>query len=93
MITKKDVLHIAKLSKLEFSDEEIEKFTTEMSTIVEYVNTLQGVDTSDVEDQTSVLPLNDLRADEVEPSLSQEEAIKNAPKKRAGGFSVPQVVE
>lgn len=93
MITKKDVLHIAKLSKLEFSDEEIEKFTTEMSTIVEYVNTLQGVDTSDVEDQTSVLPLNDLRADEVEPSLSQEDAIKNAPKKRAGGFSVPQVVE
>ena len=93
MITKKDVLHIAQLSKLEFSDEEIEKFTTEMSTIVEYVNTLQGVDTSDVEDQTSVLPLNDLRADEVEPSLSQEEAIKNAPKKRAGGFSVPQVVE
>lgn len=93
MITKKDVLHIAKLSKLEFSDEEIEKFTTEMSTIVEYVNTLQGVDTSDVEDQTTVLPLNDLRADEVEPSLSQEDAIKNAPKKRAGGFSVPQVVE
>ena len=93
MITKKDVLHIAKLSKLEFSDEEIEKFTTEMSTIIEYVNTLQGVDTSDVEDQTSVLPLNDLRADEVEPSLSQEDAIKNAPKKRAGGFSVPQVVE
>jgi aspartyl-tRNA(Asn)/glutamyl-tRNA(Gln) amidotransferase subunit C len=93
MITKKDVLHIAKLSKLEFSDEEIEKFTTEMSTIVEYVNTLQGVDTSDVEYQTTVLPLNDLRADEVEPSLSQEDAIKNAPKKRAGGFSVPQVVE
>ena len=93
MITKKDVLHIAKLSKLEFSDEEIEKFTTEMSTIIEYVNTLQGVDTSDVEDQTSVLPLNDLRADKVEPSLSQEDAIKNAPKKRAGGFSVPQVVE
>ena len=93
MITKKDVLHIAKLSKLEFSDEEIEKFTTEMSTIVEYVNTLQGVDTSDVEDQTTVLPLNDLRADEVEPSLSQEDAIKNAPKKRTGGFSVPQVVE
>ena len=93
MITKKDVLHIAKLSKLEFSDEEIEKFTTEMSTIVEYVNTLQGVDTSDIEDQTTVLPLNDLRADEVTPSLSQEDAIKNAPKKRAGGFSVPQVVE
>ncbi|MBQ2864146.1 MAG: Asp-tRNA(Asn)/Glu-tRNA(Gln) amidotransferase subunit GatC [Clostridia bacterium] len=93
MISKKDVLHIAKLSKLEFSDEEIEKFTTEMSTIVEYVNTLQNVDTSDVNDELSVLPLNDLRADQVKPSLSQEDAIKNAPKKRSGGFSVPQVVE
>ena len=93
MITKKDVLHIAKLSKLEFTDEETEKLVTDLSAVVGYVNTLQQVDTSDVKEQPSYIAFDDLREDCVKLSLTQEQAISNAPKKRNGGFSVPQVVE
>lgn len=93
MITKKDVLHVAKLSKLEFTEEETEQLVTDLSAVVGYVNTLQQVDTSDVTDKPSYIAFDDLREDLVKPSLPQSEAIKNAPKKRNGGFSVPQVVE
>ncbi len=93
MITKKDVLHIAKLSKLEFTEEEIDSFVADMDNIVEYVNTLSQIDTSGLEEKLNVVNLNNLRDDKVNASLTQEDAILNAPKKRNGGFSVPQVVE
>ncbi len=93
MITEKDVLHVAKLSKLEFGEDEIQDMVKDMGAIVDYVNTLSKVDTSDMVMDLNTIALDDLRKDEVKPSLSQEEAIQNAPKKRNGGFSVPQVVE
>jgi aspartyl-tRNA(Asn)/glutamyl-tRNA(Gln) amidotransferase subunit C len=93
MITKKDVLHVAKLSKLEFTEDEIDSFVTDMDSIVAYVNTLSQIDTSGLEEKLNVVNLNDLRADQVNTSLTQADAILNAPKKRNGGFSVPQVVE
>lgn len=93
MITKKDVLHVAKLSKLEFSEEEIDSFVESMDSIVGYVNTLSQIDTSGLEEELTPVNLDDLRQDEVKPSLAQQDAILNAPKKRNGGFSVPQVVE
>lgn len=93
MITKKDVLHVAKLSKLEFTEDEIDSFVTDMDSIVAYVNTLSQIDTSGLEEKLNVVNLNDLRADQVNTSLAQADAILNAPKKRNGGFSVPQVVE
>ncbi|MBR2468390.1 MAG: Asp-tRNA(Asn)/Glu-tRNA(Gln) amidotransferase subunit GatC [Clostridia bacterium] len=93
MITKKDVLHVAKLSKLEFNEDEIDAFVENMDSIVGYVNTLSQIDTSGLEEELTAVNLDDLRQDEVQPSLPQESAILNAPKKRNGGFSVPQVVE
>lgn len=93
MITEKDVRHVAKLSKLEFTDEEIENFVKDMDSIVEYVNTLEKVDTSNVKEDDVKIKLSELRKDEVKNSLSQHYAILNAPKKQNGGFSVPQVVE
>lgn len=93
MITKKDVLHVAKLSKLEFTEDEIDSFVADMDSIVAYVNTLSQIDTSGLEEKLNVVSLDELRSDEVGESLSQSDAILNAPKKRNGGFSVPQVVE
>lgn len=93
MITEKDVRHVAKLSKLEFTDEEIENFVKDMDSIVEYVNTLEKVDTSNVKEDDVKIKLSELRKDEVKNSLLQHDAILNAPKKQNGGFSVPQVVE
>lgn len=93
MITTEDIKHIAKLSKLEFSENEIENFKEELGQIVEYVNTLSKTDTSSVNLENEAINLNNLREDNPNNSLSQEEAIKNAPKKRAGGFNVPAVIE
>ena len=93
MITTEDIKHIAKLSKLEFSENEIENFKEELGQIVEYVNTLSKIDTSSVNLENEAINLNNLREDNPNNSLSQEEAIKNAPKKRACGFNVPAVIE
>lgn len=92
MITEKDVKHIASLSKLEFNEEEIEGFVSDLNNIVNYVNTLAKVNTDDVKEISNLTPLKELRKDEIKQSLSQEEAIMNAPKQKDGGFSVPKVV-
>lgn len=93
MISVEDIKHIAALSKLKLSDDEVVKFQKDIGEIVEYVNTLSQIDTSSVELTEQVVNVENLRADEVAPSLSQSEALENAPKKRNGGFSVPAVIE
>ena len=92
MITEKDVKHIASLSKLEFNEAEIEGFVSDLNNIVDYVNTLAKVNTDDVKEISNLTPLKELRKDEIKQSLSQEEAIMNAPKQKDGGFGVPKVV-
>ena len=53
-ITEKDIKHLASLSRLEFSDDEIEKFSSEFASIIDYVNQLQRVDTTNVADKTPI---------------------------------------
>ncbi|MBW7888836.1 MAG: Asp-tRNA(Asn)/Glu-tRNA(Gln) amidotransferase subunit GatC [Bacteroidetes bacterium] len=92
-ITKNDVEHIAKLAKLEFSDEEKEKFTHQFNDILKYIEQLNTVDTSNVEPLTQVIELhNAFRADEVKPSTPTSEALKNAPDKTDEYFKVPKVI-
>ena len=68
-LTKDEVRHIAKLARLNLSDEEVEKFTKELSSILEYVDQLQEVDTKGVEPTAQVTGLhNSFRSDEVKPS-------------------------
>ncbi len=93
MITDSDIKNIARLSNLEIAENEIESFKHDLEQVVNYVNTLSKIDTSGVDIKNQAVSLEELRLDEVKPSLSQNEAIKNAPKKRAGGFSVPAVIE
>ncbi len=79
-VTKKDVKHIADLSNLVLSDEEIAKFTPQLDKIIEFVSTLNEVDTKDVEPTSQTTGLtNVLREDVVksENSLTQEEALSN----------------
>ena len=79
-LTKKQVLHVAELSNLKLTDAEIEKFTPQLDKIIEFVSTLNEVDTTNVEptSQTTGL-INVLREDEVKSdnSLSQDEALSN----------------
>jgi aspartyl-tRNA(Asn)/glutamyl-tRNA(Gln) amidotransferase subunit C len=92
-VTLKDVEHIAKLAKLEFTDEEKEKFTHQLNQILEYVEHMNKLDTSAVEPLLHVIELSNVfRADEVKESISTEEALKNAPSKTEKFFKVPKVI-
>jgi aspartyl-tRNA(Asn)/glutamyl-tRNA(Gln) amidotransferase subunit C len=92
-ITIKDVEHIAKLAKLEFTDAEKEKFTHQLNQILEYVEQMNELDTSRVEPLSHVIELSNVfRVDEVKQGVSTEEALKNAPSKTEEFFKVPKVI-
>jgi aspartyl-tRNA(Asn)/glutamyl-tRNA(Gln) amidotransferase subunit C len=92
-VTIKDVEHIAKLAKLEFTDAEKEKFTHQLNQILEYVEQMNKLDTSNVEPLSHVIELSNVfRADEVKQGVSTEEALKNAPSKTEEFFKVPKVI-
>lgn len=92
-VTIKDVEHIARLAKLEFSETEKEKFTHQFNDILKYMEQLNSVDTTNVEPLAQVIELNNVfRDDVVKPSISTEEALKNAPDKTEEHFKVPKVI-
>lgn len=93
-ITRKDVEHVALLSRLELGENDVEKFTGQLNAILDYIDVLNKVDTAGVEPTAHVLPLkNVMRADEVKPSLPRELALANAPEQEDGYFKVPKILE
>lgn len=92
-VTLKDVEHIAGLARLELSDEEKEKFTHQLNQILTYVEKLNELDTTNVEPLSHVIELkNRFREDRVEPGLTPEEALRNAPSRTDKYFKVPKVI-
>ena len=92
-VTLEQVDTIARLAKLEFSEQEKETFVQQFNQILEYMEKLDELNTDDVEPTYNVLDLsNVMRPDEVKPWLTQEEALANAPKSKHGFFSVPKVI-
>lgn len=93
-VMKIDVKHIAKLANLPISDEEEKKFETQLGETLSYVEMLQEVDTKNVKATNQVTGLeNVFREDQVKPSLSQEEALKNSPATQNGFFKVSAILE
>jgi aspartyl-tRNA(Asn)/glutamyl-tRNA(Gln) amidotransferase subunit C len=93
-ISKKDVEHIGLLSRINLSEEEKERFTEQLMRILEYIEKLEELDTSDVEPVTHAVALrNVLREDAVKPSLPSDEGLAAAPDKKASFFKVPRVIE
>ena len=93
-ITKEEVLHVAHLARLEFSEEEIDLFTAQLAQILDYVNKLNELDTREVEPTYHALNLtNVFREDQVKPSLSTDKALQNAPERENGFFVVPKVIK
>ena len=93
-VSIEEVKKISKLAKLEFKDEELEKFTSQMNEILDYMEQLNEINTDDIEPLYHVIELgNVLKDDEVEPSYSREEILKNAPVKSDGFIIVPRVIE
>ena len=93
-VSKEDVKHIAKLSKLNLTEKELEKYTNELSSIVDFANELSNINVDGIKPTAHILDIkNVFRKDEVQPSYDREEILKNAPSKDAGCVSVPKVVE
>ena len=93
-ISREEVLHVAHLARLEFSDEEVERFTTQLADILNYVAKLNELDTSEVATTYHAIPLSNVfRKDEVKPSFHLDEVLANAPERENGFFAVPKVIK
>ena len=93
-LTRTQVEYIAELAKLALTDAETERYTEQLSAVLDYASQLQAVDTSDIPPTASVLPLTTvLREDVVRPSLSNVQAIANAPDATDGQFRVDAVLD
>lgn len=92
MITVKDVEHVAKLARLELTEEEKEKFTSQLGDVLKYVEQMNEVDTSNVEPMAHAIDfVNVMREDEVKYEQTKEELMKNAPDAEDGFFKVPKI--
>jgi aspartyl-tRNA(Asn)/glutamyl-tRNA(Gln) amidotransferase subunit C len=93
-LSDEQVRHIAWLARLGLSDEEVEKFSLQLSNILKNVEILQQVDTANVPPATHTIPLqNVLRKDDVAKSYSQSEVLSNAPKQAEKCFKVQAILE
>jgi aspartyl-tRNA(Asn)/glutamyl-tRNA(Gln) amidotransferase subunit C len=89
-ISKEDVLHVARLARLDLSDAEVERFQEQLSAILEAVSKVQELDLAGVPPTSHPHDIvNVWREDEPRPSLSVEEALANAPDRDGDLFRVP----
>lgn len=89
-----DVKYVAHLARLSLSPAEEQKIGAQLGNILGYIEKLKQVDVTGVEPTAHAFPLvNVTRPDEVRPSISNEDALRNAPSKANGLFIVPKIVE
>ncbi len=92
-ISKEEVIHVANLARLDMDDANIEKFARQIGMILEYVDTLNQVDTTGVPPTSHAISLtNAFREDEEREVFNRESALANAPAKENGHFIVPKVI-
>lgn len=92
-ISRDDVAKLAKLARLALTDDELDAFAGQLDAILSYVSQIQAVDVSDVRPTGNPLKdVNVTRPDVVQFSLSQEEALAEAPASEDGRFAVPQIL-
>ena len=88
------VVHVANLAQLDLSEHEKELFQEQLSSILEYAERLQALDTEEIPPTTTVLPLeNVLREDAIQPSLPVEVILANAAAVEDDYFRVPVILE
>jgi aspartyl-tRNA(Asn)/glutamyl-tRNA(Gln) amidotransferase subunit C len=93
MISPETIHHIAKLSRLSFSENEIKQYSEQLSAILDYVDQLSELDTTDVSPTSHALYMaNVFREDGVKQSLSSEQIFMNAPDSEETYFKVPQIM-
>jgi aspartyl-tRNA(Asn)/glutamyl-tRNA(Gln) amidotransferase subunit C len=93
-ITREEVEHVARLSRLALDEAEIEALTGQMDTLLGYVEKLDQLDTEGIVPTAHAVPMeNAFRPDDVKPSIGLERALQNAPQSEEGCFVVPKVIE
>lgn len=93
-ITRKDVEYVAGLAQLDLDEEAKERLVGELGAILEHMDKLNELDTSQVEPMMHALErTNVFREDAVQPSLDRDEALKNAPKTDGEYFLVPRILD
>ena len=92
-VNKEQVLRMAKLSRLELNEAEVDKMAASLNKLVDYMTILKKIDLKDVEPMLAVdTSPRPLRPDENIPSLSKEKAFQNAPSVNMDHFSIPKVI-
>ena len=92
-ITRDEVVHVARLARLELTEDEIGRFTLQLGAILEHAGDVEALDVAGVEPTSRPLPLsNVLRADEVSESLCRNDVMAAAPQAQDGQFRVPPVL-
>jgi aspartyl-tRNA(Asn)/glutamyl-tRNA(Gln) amidotransferase subunit C len=90
VIGREQVLHVARLSRLRLTDQEVEKMSSELSTILDHIEKIGELDLEDVEPTSHVIQLeNVLREDIPRPSWPRDRMLAEAPDPAQGGFRVP----
>jgi aspartyl-tRNA(Asn)/glutamyl-tRNA(Gln) amidotransferase subunit C len=90
MIDREQVLHVARLARLDLSDEEVERMSGELTGILGHIEKIGELDLEGVPPTSHVVEVtNALRADEPRPSMARDAALESAPDPADGGFRVP----
>jgi aspartyl-tRNA(Asn)/glutamyl-tRNA(Gln) amidotransferase subunit C len=90
MLSREQMLHVARLARLELTDDEQARMAEELSKVLDYMETIGELDLADVEPTSHVVAIeNALRADEPRTCLPAEVALASAPEADMGGFRVP----
>ncbi len=93
-LSREEVLHIARLARVALTEEEITRFSEQLSNLLENFEVLQQVDTTDVPPTAQSVALQSImREDEVAPSLPSEDILANAPRREGDYFRVRAVLE
>jgi aspartyl-tRNA(Asn)/glutamyl-tRNA(Gln) amidotransferase subunit C len=93
-IDLKTVAHVAELARLDPSPEESVQLASELTKIVDYIGALNKIDTDGVEPLHHVLDQHNVLSEDIpSPSLSQEDALSNAPQRKGDFFVVPRVID
>jgi len=92
-ISRDDVAHLARLARLALTDDELDSFSGQLDAILEHVSRIQAVDVTDVVATDNPLKdVNVTRPDTIVPSLTQQQALAEAPAAAEGRFAVPQIL-
>jgi aspartyl-tRNA(Asn)/glutamyl-tRNA(Gln) amidotransferase subunit C len=94
MIDRKDVEHVARLTRLALTEPELERMREQLNSILAHLDTLREVPTDGVEPTSHAVDIvNVMREDEIAPCLSQDAALANAPDRSGELFRVPRIIE